>query len=95
MRNAAHSDDHRTVTPETRSVEMHLRSLRHQTVAIGRADLTVTFEEDETIWTENSHKYSLEEVGQITEAAGWRCEARWIDQEWPFAESLLVAANVK
>src|SRR5437763_5405602 len=50
---------------ETRSIEMHLRSLRHQTVAIQRADLTVTFEEGETIWTENSHKYSLEEVARI------------------------------
>src|ERR1700722_2116852 len=42
---------------ETQSIEMHLRSLRRQTVAIGRAGLTVTFEENETIWTENSHKY--------------------------------------
>jgi L-histidine Nalpha-methyltransferase len=80
---------------ETRSVEMHLRSMRRQTVAIGGADLTVAFEDGETIWTENSHKYSLGEVSRITEAAGWGGEARWIDQEWPFAESLLLAQNVK
>ena len=50
---------------------MHLRSMRRQTVAIRRADLTVAFEEGETIWTENSHKYSLEEVARMTEAAGF------------------------
>jgi dimethylhistidine N-methyltransferase len=80
---------------ETRSVEMHLRSMQRQTVAIRGADLTVTFDAGETIWTENSHKYSLGEVSRIAEAAGWACEARLIDQEWPFAESLLMAENVK
>ena len=28
----------------------------------------------------------------IAEQAGFRCEAQWIDSEWPFAENLLVAA---
>jgi dimethylhistidine N-methyltransferase len=79
----------------TRSVEMHLRSLRRQAVAIARADLAVVFEEGETIWTENSHKYSLEEVARIAAAAGWVCKAQWIDQEWPFAESLLTAEDVE
>jgi dimethylhistidine N-methyltransferase len=74
---------------ETQSVEMHLRSLREQSVAIRKADLTVTFEEGETIWTENSHKYSLEEVARMAEVAGFDCAAQWIDHEWPFAESLL------
>jgi len=75
----------------TRGVEMHLRSKLRQTVAIRRANLVVTFEEGETIWTENSHKYSLAEVSRMVEAAGFRCQAQWIDREWPFAESLLVA----
>ena len=75
----------------TNSVEMHLRSSQRQTVAISTAHLTVSFEAGETIWTENSHKYSLEEVKQKTDQAGFACEAQWIDQDWPFAESLLVA----
>jgi L-histidine N-alpha-methyltransferase len=79
----------------TRSVEMHLRSKRRQTVSILRADLTITFEEGETIWTENSHKYSLEEVARMAHTAGFACEAQWIDHEWPFAESLLTVANVE
>ena len=74
---------------------MHLRAMRRQTVAIPRADLTVTFEEGETIWTENSHKYSLEEVTRMAANAGWVCKAQWIDQEWPFAESLLALENLE
>jgi L-histidine N-alpha-methyltransferase len=80
---------------QTRSVEMHLRSLRRQTVAIRRAEIKVAFEEGESIWTENSHKYSLEEVARMTRDAGFGCEAQWIDQEWPFAESLLTVEKVE
>src|SRR5437868_5150017 len=77
---------------EVRSIEMHLRSKKKQTVRIRQADLCVDFEQNETIWTETSHKYALHELFQIAEQAGFRCEAQWIDSEWPFAENLLVAA---
>jgi len=73
------------------SVEMHIRSLKKQTVTISAAALSVTFLEGETIWTESSHKYSLGEVFRIAENAGFRCDAQWIDEEWPFAENLLIA----
>ena len=76
---------------EARRVEMHLRSRRHQTVNIPEAELLIDFHEGETIWTESSHKYAPEEVFHIASAAGFSCEAQWVDQEWPFAESLLVA----
>ena len=75
--------------PETQSVEMHLRSLRRQNVAIRAADLRISLESGETIWTENSRKYGLSDVSHIAASAGFECEAQWIDQEWPFAESLL------
>jgi L-histidine Nalpha-methyltransferase len=73
------------------SVEMHLRSLKQQTVTIPAADLSVTLLEGETIWTESSHKYSLAEISRIAEKASFRCDAQWIDEEWPFAENLLIA----
>ena len=76
---------------ETRSVEMHLRSARRQSVTIRRAGLTAGFEDGETIWTENSHKYSLEEVARMAETAGLGCVGQWVDREWPFAETLLTA----
>jgi dimethylhistidine N-methyltransferase len=75
----------------THSVEMHLRSRRRQAVSIRRAELTVHFEEGETIWTESSHKYSREEICRIAEVSGFHCQTQWVDREWPFAESLLVA----
>lgn len=74
-----------------RSVEMHLRSKRDQTVTIGAAGFSVRFAEGETIWTESSHKYSKDEVVQMAVDTGFNCEAQWVDREWPFAESLLVA----
>ncbi|MDP8990867.1 MAG: L-histidine N(alpha)-methyltransferase [Acidobacteriota bacterium] len=74
-----------------RRVEMHLRSNRRQRVAIDKADLTVTFEEGETIWTESSHKYSCAEVLRMAQASSFRCEAQWIDRQWLFAENLWIA----
>jgi L-histidine N-alpha-methyltransferase len=79
------------INHEARSVEMHLRSRRRQTVSIPAADVRVEFLEGETIWTESSHKYSTEEIFQMARDAGFRCEAQWIDEEWPFAENLLTA----
>lgn len=79
------------INREARSVEMHLRSKRRQTVRIPAADLRVEFFEGETIWTESSHKYSADEVFEMARNAGFSCQAQWIDEQWPFAESLLIA----
>jgi L-histidine N-alpha-methyltransferase len=79
------------INPTTRSVEMHLQSLRRQTVNLRAAELVVEFQEGETIWTESSHKYSLDEILQMAQATGFRCDAQWIDDQWPFAENLLIA----
>ncbi len=76
---------------KARSVEMHLRSRRRQVVTIPEASISVTFAEGESIWTESSHKYSVHEVLQMAMSSGFRCEGQWIDDEWPFAENLLVA----
>jgi L-histidine Nalpha-methyltransferase len=77
--------------PRERSVEMHLRSTRPQTVTIPGAGFSVRFAEGETIWTESSHKYTKEEVREMARETGFCCTAQWFDQEWPFAESLLIA----
>jgi dimethylhistidine N-methyltransferase len=72
-------------------VEMHLRSTRDQTVTIPLAGCTVSFKKDETIWTESSHKYRAEDISAMARRNGFRCDSQWIDTEWPFAESLLLA----
>ena len=74
-----------------RRVEMHLRARSRQTAVIPKAGLRVTIGEGETIWTESSHKYSPEEPYRMAQATGFSCVAQWIDQEWPFAENLLLA----
>jgi L-histidine N-alpha-methyltransferase len=76
---------------EARSVEMHLRSKRRQVVTIPAAEIVVEFQQDESIWTESSHKYSAEEIFTMAQDAGFRCEVQWIDEQWPFAENLLIA----
>ena len=79
------------INHQARSIEMHLRSRRRQIVTIPAAEIEVELEENETIWTESSHKYRLPEIGDIARDAGFQCAAQWIDDEWPFAENLLVA----
>jgi L-histidine Nalpha-methyltransferase len=72
-------------------VEMHLRSLRDQVVKIPEARCSVCFQKDETIWTESSHKYRAENIPAMAKRNGFRCDAQWIDKDWPFAENLLFA----
>jgi len=79
------------INHDARSVEMHLRSKRPQKVNIRAAQAIVEFRQDETIWTESSHKYSLDDVCEMARTAGFRCEVQWVDEQWPFAENLLVA----
>ena len=77
-------------SPDQR-VEMHLRSVRDQIVSIPRANCTVSFIENETIWTESSHKYRAGDIAGMAGRNGFQCDAQWLDSEWPFAESLLIA----
>jgi L-histidine N-alpha-methyltransferase len=74
-----------------RRIEMHLVSLRRQTVEIPAAGLRLMLADGESIWTESSHKYQPAEVLEMAAATGFRCEGQWIDAEWPFAQNLLIA----
>ena len=74
-----------------RSIEMHLRSKRRQVVNVRHGGFAVTFRAGETIWTESSHKYTRREIAELAVACGFRTEAQWVDDEWPFAENLLGA----
>jgi uncharacterized SAM-dependent methyltransferase len=75
-----------------RRIEIHLRSKKEQRVRIECAGLDVHFREGETIWTESSHKYTLEDVTEMAAATGFGAVRQWVDEEWPFAESLLIAS---
>jgi L-histidine Nalpha-methyltransferase len=80
-----------TFNEKTQSVEMHLRSTVRQTVHVDQADLTVSFEAGETIWTETSHKYSRAELADMAERSGFEVKGQWIDDTWAFAENLWIA----
>lgn len=75
-----------------RRIEMHLHSLANQTVIVRNGGFSCQLRAGETIWTESSHKYNCAEVIAMGERADYRCEAQWLDAEWPFAQSLLIAA---
>ena len=74
---------------ETSSIEMHLRARCAQSVRIDGVE--VSFHAGETIWTESSHKYAPGEVEEMALASGFRTEAQWMDGEWAFADTLLIA----
>jgi L-histidine Nalpha-methyltransferase len=69
---------HRAVYDERAGrVEMHLVSMAQQVVTI--AGRTVRFAEGESIWTESSYKYDVEEFTALAMLAGWRSEETWTD----------------
>jgi uncharacterized SAM-dependent methyltransferase len=76
--------------PVERRIEMHLRSTQDQSVTIRAAGLQARFKEGETIWTESSHKYQPADIVAMAQRTGFRCEGQWIDEQWPFAQNLLI-----
>ena len=74
-----------------RRIEMHLRSTCRQKIEIPAAGLRLMLDEDETIWTESSHKYQATEVAEMAARTGFQVTGQWIDEEWAFAQNLLIA----
>ena len=71
------------------AVEMHLSSLRNQSVSFGQLDMQVDFEEGETIHTESSFKYQPAEIDALASDCGFRVEERWLDSESWFSLNLV------
>lgn len=70
-------------------IEMHLVSLRKQIVNVDGA--AVQFSEGETIWTESSYKYTLEEFAMMALDTGFNVERVWTDEKQWFSVQYLVA----
>lgn len=68
-------------------IEMHLVSRRAQHVEIGRDRFS--FQEGETIHTENSHKYTLDQFQALARVAGYEPRAVWTDAAGLFSVHLL------
>jgi len=70
-------------------VEMHLVSLRDQTVRVNNT--RISFTEGESIWTESSYKYDLSDFTRIADDVGFTVEKVWTDTRQWF--SVLYLAN--
>lgn len=70
-------------------IEMHLVSVKAQQVQIG--DALFEFAQGETIHTESSHKYDVDELGPRAAACGWRLDQSWTDEGRQFAMLFMTA----
>jgi dimethylhistidine N-methyltransferase len=68
-----------------RQIEMHLRSLRSQTVDLKALNLTVEFAAGETILSEISRKFDLDQMKRLLAAKGLDCVQTWTDPNQAFA----------
>ncbi len=69
-------------------IEMHLVSQREQTVHLN--EVTISFSRGESMWTESSYKFNLDEFEQVAMAAGFKVEQVWMDERHWFSVQYLV-----
>lgn len=63
---------------ELERMEMHLVSLREQSVSV--AGQTFSFAKGERLHTENSHKFTERSFTELATLAGWRVTHRWLSE---------------
>ncbi|MEL6373151.1 MAG: L-histidine N(alpha)-methyltransferase [Pseudomonadota bacterium] len=76
---------------ERHRIEMHLEAQRAHTVEV--AGHRFSFTQGETIHTENSHKYTVEQFTRTSRAAGWQVEETWVDEAQLFSVHVLIASG--
>ena len=64
-------------------IEMHLTSKKAQSVRVG--DEWFSFAAGETICTEYSHKYRIDQFADMAATAGLTLERQWMDSQELFA----------
>ena len=78
---------------EFKRIEMHLVSRAYQTVQVlGRP---FSFAEGESIHTENSYKYSVEQFRAVARGAGWQPAGLWMDANRDFSVHELVLPQAR
>ena len=82
-------DHYAFYNPHAHRIEMHLVSCRDQTVRI--AGRSFHFNAGESIHTENSYKFDVDEFHATARDAGFLAEGLWIDEERLFGVHLLRA----
>lgn len=73
-------------------IEMYLRSERDQEVHTQELDKTFQFEQGEMVHTENSYKYSREQILELSSQSGFDLSQSWQDERGYFSLNLLTPA---
>jgi len=76
---------------DERRMESYLVATERMEVQLRALELSFTLEKGESLWTESSHRFSVAELDAWAKEAGFSVKAQWIDAEWPFAQTLMVA----
>jgi dimethylhistidine N-methyltransferase len=74
-------------------IEMHLVATVSHIAAVGGQ--TFAFAEGESIWTESSYKYGVNEFAALAALAGWRREAIWTDERAWFSVQYLTVGELR
>lgn len=72
-------------------IEIHLVSREPQIVRIRAIDLEVAFDKGETIRTENSYKFDLDQLAVLARDTGFSLAKTWFDKSHLFSFNLFVA----
>ena len=73
-------------------VEIRMVSLEEQFVRLRALDLEIRFREGETIHTENSYKFDVEQLAEMARATGFSLEKTWFDGARRFSFNLFAAS---
>ncbi|HSS49472.1 MAG TPA: L-histidine N(alpha)-methyltransferase [Thermoanaerobaculia bacterium] len=76
---------------EVGRIEMHLESRQAQTVPIHALGIEVSFAAGETIHTESSYKFRVDQIAALAAETGFELRRTWTDSRSWFASNLLVA----
>lgn len=68
-----------TYNKKKKRIEMYITSKRDQEIYIRELGQTVSLKENERIHTENSYKYSIEEIKQLAEKSGFIVQKHYTD----------------
>lgn len=86
--------EHHAIYDEQKGrIEMYLRSLSDQSVTIPKSDLSITLSKNELIHTENSHKFSIQQIESSLRDSNFEKLEIWFDSRKYFA--LILAKKSK
>ena len=70
-------------------IEMYLRSLEKQIVDVPKADLVLEVKKDELIHTENSFKFTISQIKEMSTMSNFQIQDIWCDEKRYFGLVLL------